>query len=544
MPVAVDFFLKYTFLLNPMSKKSLSVFITIFLLMIFLPYLLAWGMSGKDFVFNGFLLNPIDGNSYLAKMYEGWSGEWKFTLPYTVDAGEGAYLFLFYLFLGHLSRWTSIPNQFLFHAIRMVGAGVLGLSIAAFCNRIFKDHPGYVGTIIWLTAFGSGLGWLVVFGGLLPSDFWVAEAYPFLSAYSNPHFPLGLAALMGILLLKMEDRKPWHIAIYLGGGLFLSVVLPFGLVVAGVILGGILVWEWVEDRPFQGAERSKRFWLGILPLVGTMALGGPLLLYQFWVSMTDPVVSGWNAQNLTPSPPLWDFFLSFSPALLLAIPGAWQIWRNKTHPARRLLLTWFFAGLVLIYLPFSLQRRFILGFYIPTAALAGFGLMYFKEKMKERGRWLAPVLLGLSLMTNILLILGALLNVMGHSNQIYLSRGEYQALQWIIENSPSSAVIVCSPQMGSYIPAWTGRRVIYGHPFETVNARVEEQAVEEFFRGTMTAVDAQSWLEQKRGNYVFWGKREQKLAEDLSSWEAWASRALDVIYQEDSVTIYEVRKSP
>jgi hypothetical protein len=57
-----------------------------------LPYALAYGVRG-DWVFGGFLINPIDGNSYFAKMREGLRGDWLFTLPYTAEPGPGAFIF-------------------------------------------------------------------------------------------------------------------------------------------------------------------------------------------------------------------------------------------------------------------------------------------------------------------------------------------------------------------------------------------------------------------------------------------------------------------
>ncbi|MCX8025139.1 MAG: hypothetical protein N3A60_08045, partial [Thermanaerothrix sp.] len=48
-----------------------------------LPYILAALITPRERVFVGFLFNPIDGYSYLAKMYEGFQGEWLFRLPYT-----------------------------------------------------------------------------------------------------------------------------------------------------------------------------------------------------------------------------------------------------------------------------------------------------------------------------------------------------------------------------------------------------------------------------------------------------------------------------
>ena len=78
-------------------RASRFVFVISFIVLCFvtLPYIFASSTAGSDFVFSGFLLNPLDGNTYLAKMIQGWQGHWRFILPYTADQSEGAYLFVF-----------------------------------------------------------------------------------------------------------------------------------------------------------------------------------------------------------------------------------------------------------------------------------------------------------------------------------------------------------------------------------------------------------------------------------------------------------------
>ena len=75
------------------SRQKWLILAFIFLAAICIPYVIAFLASGKDFAFAGFLLNVGDGNSYLAKMYEGWNGSWRFTLPYTANPGQGGYIF-------------------------------------------------------------------------------------------------------------------------------------------------------------------------------------------------------------------------------------------------------------------------------------------------------------------------------------------------------------------------------------------------------------------------------------------------------------------
>ena len=45
-----------------------------------LPYLIAWVATPSGYQFGGILVNPFDGNSYLAKMRQGWAGMWQFHL--------------------------------------------------------------------------------------------------------------------------------------------------------------------------------------------------------------------------------------------------------------------------------------------------------------------------------------------------------------------------------------------------------------------------------------------------------------------------------
>jgi hypothetical protein len=321
-------------------------------------------------------------------MQEGWAGSWQFTLPYTAEPGSGTYLFLFYIFLGHLARWLNVPLLVMFHAARILATICLFWVTSVFLTRFLKLESISARRIFLLLAFCSGVGWLAFPLGAFTSDFWVAEAYPFLSSYANPHFPLGLALLLGIFILFEERSGIFrNIAIFILS-LLLAVILPFGVVISGLLLFGLVVWKWIEERTIA--------WQGLLSFgLG----GGPFVLYQEWVSRTHPVLSGWNAQNLTLSPPIWDFILSFSPIFLLAIYGAWIAWQSRQDSGMRLLLLWFIVGFALIYFPFSLQRRFMLGFYIPAVCLGVIGLQ--RISRENARKWLWPLTFIFSILTNL-----------------------------------------------------------------------------------------------------------------------------------------------
>jgi hypothetical protein len=534
-------------------RKDSIIVISVILLvlgLISLPYLVAARAVGQDYVFGGFLFNPLDGNTYLAKMYEGWRGEWRFTLPYTADPGKGAYLFLFYLSLGHISRLFNLSLPFMYHTARLLCSTLMLLALYQFFTNLLHDRRAQLLAFI-LAALGSGLGWLAAMFGSVTSDFWVAEAYPFLSAFATPHFALGLAVL---LFLLVESIK-WDLGKSAGGlirilllSLTLSIVAPFGVVIALTVLGVLLVWEVglaLINRPAfgSGADGVRRLpslqvasqgrLLSIAEnFMMVLAAGAPFLIYDLWAASTDPILAGWNTQNLTPAPRLWDLIISMSPTLIIAGVGVWEVFKYKTLGGR-LLVAWAVAGLVLLYAPFGLQRRFMMGLFVPLAGLGALGLMHLAGGSRRRALGLGALLLFVSLPTSWLVLLSAQHGIQTREPLLYLSRGEEQALNWLEHNTPVNALVLTGPETGLFIPAQTGRRVLFGHPFETVNAGIEKANVTEYF---LNGGASPPLATQFPVDYVLVGPREQKLGEFTST------AGLQVVYQANGVTIYAIER--
>ncbi|MDH5506801.1 MAG: hypothetical protein OEZ02_06235 [Anaerolineae bacterium] len=506
------------------SNRFLALFILFIVALVSLPYIYAAQSAGPDHVFAGFLMNPLDGNSYLAKMQQGWDGGWQFTLPYTAQPGQGAYLFLFYLFLGHLARLLGLSLLLTFHLARVVSAVILSLSLYRFCAAIFSQ-PATRWLAFALASLGSGLGWLV-FGFLgITSDLWVAEAYPFLSAYATPHFALGMALQLWLLHPRNLSSQGWRqVTAIVLSAFALAVIAPFAIPVVLVVWGGMLLWKLLLREKFR-AE---------VLLLGWISLGSlPVLLYDYWVASTHPVLSGWNAQNLTPSPPPWDLLVSLSPAIFLAVAGILAASRLKDVPAR-LLLSWTWLCLILLYVPFSLQRRFFSGFYVPIALLAAWGVQQIAGQKMRRFRLLVIVLFILALPTNLLVVGAAVFGAQQHDLGIYLTTGEAQALSWINHHVEQDAVVLAAPDTGLFIPAHSRARVLYGHPFETVDAAAQEAAVTGFFSGALSPSQAAAFLTENHIAYIFVGPREQALGslDWLASWQP--------VYSARGVSLYQV----
>jgi hypothetical protein len=515
----------------------------VFIVVISVPYLWAYeNLDGKHH-FGGFLLNPIDGNSYFAKMYQGWQGSWKFTLPYTSEPGSGAYLFLFYLALGNIARLLSESIPVVFHTARIIGSLFLVISLWNFYRQTLSSERSR-----WLAyglaLFGSGIGWLAASYGLFTADFWVAEGYPFLSAYSNPHFPIGLAILIWLLspnetfYQKSREIYPnFPEILWLCLTVLLALILPFGIVVTGVILGGYGLWDYVNririntikpkktGSTFRIIRNSESWWKLFFILLG----GLPMMIYQLWVTQSNPQLAAWNAQNLTSSPAIWDLILSYSPIILLAIPGAYLTWKSQDGKSI-LLLVWAILGLLLLYFPWNLQRRFILGYMIPLAGLAAIGLDRLFDKHRRATLVLLFMMVLLIVPTNLMIIIGGIQAVNIREPKLILSHEEMEALDWIVSNTNQDALILASPQMSLFIPAYTGRRVLYGHPFETVDAKEMEAAVEDFFIGRINLEDLPI---NREVDLIFNGPREREFGElDLES-------EYQIIYFNEGIQIFE-----
>jgi hypothetical protein len=87
------------------SKKErwiAGLLLVLYLLFLTVPFVFAFAVPDTDIVFGGFFAKPIDGNSYLAKMRQGYSGNWLFVLPYTAEPGAGSAITCFTFFWGTL----------------------------------------------------------------------------------------------------------------------------------------------------------------------------------------------------------------------------------------------------------------------------------------------------------------------------------------------------------------------------------------------------------------------------------------------------------
>src|SRR5689334_22504898 len=73
------------------------------------PYVYGYLVQPHGQVFMGFFYLGYDANTYLAKMRQGYEGAWAWQNRYTTEESPAAYLFMFWLVLGHIAAMTNLP---------------------------------------------------------------------------------------------------------------------------------------------------------------------------------------------------------------------------------------------------------------------------------------------------------------------------------------------------------------------------------------------------------------------------------------------------
>jgi hypothetical protein len=514
-------------------KRFIIILSIAALLLAIVPYAVAWGRTAPDKHFVGYVYNPADGASYLVKMRLGWLGQWRFRLMFTSEDQTGAYLFLFHLGLGHLARGLHASLATVYHVARLLGGVALLVALGWLCQQALPEGRarrwGYAFALL-----GGGIGWAFVWVEPLPVDIWVPEGYVFYSILANAHFPWAQALLLLILALTAL----WHsgsvparyalpaMALML---ILLGVLQPFAVGHVGLVWGVWLIFEWITQRriPWKTAL--------LLGVVGAVGLLYPV--YGVLAIQRDPVLAAWNAQNVTASPPWWNWLIGYALVLPWAVPGAVRAWRAG-RPLDRMLLAWAVGSLLGMVAPISLQRRLSLGLSIPLGTLAGLGWGYWLDARDGGSRWvrLAKVSMTLFLaLTPLFLLTTGFVSPVQAPERFYISAGEMDAAQVLLGEGPAR-VLLASPERGEALPWMTGHPVVVGHPMETVDFVRREADALHFFDGSWDGDARRAFLCREGVDYVWVGPVERTLGGE----DAFSLPGARLVLENADVRLYAV----
>jgi hypothetical protein len=487
------------------------------------PY--AWALASNqaddDWQFLGMLANAQDGATYLAKIQQGERGRWLFTLRHTPEIHDGAGFHTFYILLGHIARITGLSGRVVFHLARVATSFFMFLSFYQLGATIWvRLRPRRL--FFTFLSVGSGLGWLwLLLAGAekIPPDMLFPEAFPFFAAYANPHFPLSIAclSLIASIFIVVFRRGFNQIPTADNGGLalflmsmLLALIQPTVLVPisSALVLYVGVRYYLTRETPYHELRWASMLWLPVIPF----------MFYDYAVFRFNDIMGQFNEQNITRSPAPYLYLVGYGLLLIVAIPGLVRAVRRFERDGDQLMLLWFVINVIGLYAPFNLQRRLSMGLIIP--------LVYFDVRALEDywfyrvpEKWRAPALIALIVFivpSNVLNLgiplFGAVFNTdSGLENGLLLETDYWNTFDWFRDNAADDAVVLASPNVSLWIPAYTNQLVVYGHPYETVPNDVRLEQVKTWYRGE----DCETLLSDDlpfHVRFIMWGPQEEAFA--------------------------------
>jgi len=275
--------------------------------------------------------------------------------------------------------------------------------------------------------------------------------------------------------------------------------------------------------------------VGQAALVGAFA--APLVVYNSWVLAANPAFRQWVAQSTLLSPHPLHYLLGYLPLLIPAVPGAILAVRDRDN--RWLLpLAWLAAVPLLLYAPFNLQRRMIAAAQVPLALLAARGLLSWVQGRTRAWRLDLAAFVALAALSNVLLVVGSLVEVSRQTPPIFRPAAEIAAMDWLGDQAEPDDTVLSTFETGNVIPARTGIRVFIGHGPETLYFEEKQEAVQRFFTAATDDAWRRELLAQYGIVYLFYGPGEQA----LGTWDPAGASYLAPVYDQKGYTIYQVKE--
>ena len=465
-----------------------------------IPYLYAYAVQPPGHVFVGFFYLWDDATTYLAKMREGWEGSWAWQNRYTTETSPTAYLFMFWLALGHIAAVTNLPLIVVFHLARFAGAFAL-IAAAWLCICHFIQDRSARRFALFFLAFGLGLGlviWAVgrpsVFDGPTEGlDLRMPELSAFYSILALPHFAWSAVfAGLGIALtLKAIERGSLWFGLLAGlAWLGQASIHPQMPVLMGGAVAVALLLRPARPRGWVAAALA-------------FAVPAPYILYSYLAFVGNPEVERWtfHSKNAV-APETVSLLLALGPQLLLAAAGVPGALRRRTREDL-FLLAWLVLLAAILWLPNpagDLRRRFFDAIYLPLVLLGARGLYeaILPRLRSLRARRLIPFSYVTVTAIGSAFLLLAPLSVAA-TPQYEISQAESGGLTWL--GSQPAGRVLCMPGVGLYVPAYSADTVYVGHYDETYNYAAKTQTALTVLTGQS---DIEQFIHDNQIRYVVW----------------------------------------
>lgn len=498
-----------------------------------------------------------DFNLYLSKIQQGKEGRWTVVELYTHEAHQGGLLQIFYLILGKIGAVFRLPPVAVYHLSRVFFGVVLLLLIYLLSLRLFpKSLWAFAAFIFVLTTsswpaislkdiFAGKLG----YGSFMP---WWTIIDPLRRITITPHLLAGQGLLIAIVYLFFYEGRlgKWgRLGLMSVIGVILGLIFPPALLISYPIIWGTILIN---------KARQMRSTVALACFYTFLSL--PTLVYLSYMTSFYP----WKRLNdyniLYPTHfPIQEFFLACGPLLIVAIVGA-VVALKRRDSSLVPMIVWIASVFGLMgairSIPSQNALRFTqVAYFVPIGILAAYGLMAIGEMRGRLGRigekmlFLLLVGLGAGHMVQSLYwqlafiearVVAVAPEVPRFPQVMYPLTDFMDTLRWMEKNTPADAVFLADETFANYIPAYTGRRVYYGHA-NTPQGENRLKNIWGFYWG-LSEEHAKRILKEWGVNYIVFGPQEKETASSAKITDLGKIYPfLQVIYQNQHVTVYRVK---
>jgi hypothetical protein len=526
--------------------------------------------------------NVQDFYFYQSIMNEGANGSWLTSDPYTNVTHQPSIIFAYFVWLGKLSHLLGISYALMYHLCRIV-LSILFFAAAYRLLLLLKIPYPRAAYLFFL--FETPLIRNTV-NGPIPFMNWWTGMDPIRRAGYLPHHMFGglFLILTIICLIKFFDvQKVKYLAMMVLFAFLLAFVHTPSLFILLIIIPPALIIYLILNAKSYYAGDVRRGAPPAGPPAGGLRvavragsgrtrvniLSSKLTtgLFIFWVIgfLTLLIMVLQTGRGFP-----WSQYIAWEKDLQLPIlpelPGALGILIPAaligtviTIASKRfnriLIVSWLIIPY--LFIPFARKLnisdiRLVQGVpYLPLAILSILGLNIVQEVVKVIIRTKVNIrFIGNHALMGIFLIIFTLLTYPAinwsvrdqireywpiYSN-VYLDNRIFGAFSFVNRTLPAKTVTLSTFYTGNYLPVFTNTKSFMGHSGYTADVNNKEILVNQFFKGKMTATQANKFLTDNKITLVFQGPDEKPLTENLLYPEI-----LKPVYNQPAVTLYVLK---
>ncbi|MCL4360211.1 hypothetical protein M1555_03095 [Patescibacteria group bacterium] len=448
---------------------------------------------------------------YLQLMRQGWEGMWKATSWLTPEVYPAQFVNPFFLFLGHIARWSGIGIPQVYTLARVGGAMGLYLLIILLAARLYRGSAVKRVTGVVFAVFGtSWWGWVNGAPAVAPLvHAWTALDPVFRMSYIPHHLWSKTAMLAAFVFLTGQSgvrKNRLHLFLPAVAVILMSFISPVTIV---TFAATVVLWLGLEYLTRTSSRRA------LIPL-GMFALS-PAVLIAWYHRMIEGGVFPWNSYNLWETTHYAISALSYlealGPLFLLFLAGLPFL--GKSRPGR-LLIAWVASGWLLLFvlapfLPLT-NSRYLDGYqFIPigVGAVAGVWQVaaFLGKKISCSGNIILYGCIALILLYSALGLWASIRQEYGYilenseNPQVYVPDTLIKVFTYLRTHAAPRSLVMAPYWIGTMIPALTGDRVIAGHAVMTEYSPEKQADLTAFYRD-MTSAEARSVVLKYHPGYI------------------------------------------